>query len=118
MSQEGMRRALFTREGLASTRLDRDQTINLGPPPGLGDRLRELGVEAAILATGRDAGLWLTALESLAAQADELERERAQWRDRIKRVRAEAYTWTDGTGRQTNGDLLWCAKRIRFALDG
>lgn len=85
--------------------------------PGLGDRLRELGAEAAVGAMGRHAPLWLAALESLAERADELERDRAEWRARIKRVRAESYSWVDGS-EKASGDLMWCAQRIRFALDG
>lgn len=93
-------------------------------PAGLGDRLRELGAEVAVLATGRDAGLWLYALEALARQADEMERDRAARRGQVARVRAEAASWgplSDGDMTQWNATvwaITWCHERIRVALDG
>lgn len=98
-------------------------------PAGLGERLRVLGAEVSMLATGREAGLWLYALESLAGQADELERQRDEWRARITRVRAEAASWAwmeDPPGGEEDtaqsvtaaATVVWCSERIRFALDG
>jgi len=54
------------------TRNDHDETFTAG----LGDRLRELSAEVALEATGRQAARWLTVLESLSEQADELEQAR------------------------------------------
>lgn len=108
------------REAIASVRIDRDETINLGPPgkapEALGDKLRELSAEVA------DGGrVWCSTLDALAAQADELEQDRALWRDRIKRVRAEAALWDrdaeSGELTATAATAIWCAERVRFALD-
>lgn len=100
-------------------------------PAGLGDRLRELSAEVATLATGRDAGLWLYALESLARQADDMERQRAEWRASITRVRAEVAAWgppappadtSPAVGTEawnaTTWTVGWCAGRVHRALDG
>lgn len=93
-------------------------------PVRLADRLRELGTEVGMCATGRDAALWLSALESLAVEAEALERDRAAWRDSIKRVGAEAasWTWTDAaTGEYaepTSDAIMWCAERVKAALNG
>lgn len=108
------------REAIASVRIDRGETIDLGPhgkpPEALGDKLRELRAEVA------DGGkVWCSTLDTLAAQADELERDRALWRDRIKRVRAEAASWDrvdePGEPSATAATAIWCSERIRFALD-
>lgn len=98
-------------------------------PAGVGDRLRELGAEVGAMATERDAALWLYALDALARQADELERQRNEWRASIGRVRAEAASWSwmeDPPGGEEDttesvtaaATVVWCSERIRFALDG
>jgi len=94
-------------------------------PAGVGDKLRELGAEVAMLASGRDAGLWLYALESLAKQADELERQRNEWRASITRVRTEVRAWGPPAAdigpaewNATAWAVGWCAGRVDRALEG
>lgn len=101
-------------------------------PAGLGDRLRELGAEVGAVTSGRDAGLWLYALDALARQADDMEHQRNEWRASITRVRAEVAAWgppppdaspSVGTEayeayRATTWAVGWCAGRVHRALDG
>lgn len=88
-------------------------------PAGLGDRLRELSAEVADGAT-----VWCSTLDHLAAQADEMERQRNDWRASIARVRAEVAAWGPTASTvfwsvpESAAALVWCSEKIRDALDG
>jgi hypothetical protein len=94
--------------------------MTITDPAGLGDRLRELSAEVAARGIGRDAALLLASLVAMAEQADALERDRALWRGKISRVRAEAASWVwadDGRfDEPTAPEIIWCSERVRFAL--